>query len=171
MSSSPCSTIPTPRRTMRCARPGRQIWGLTPEHGWRKILHDGMIAGTAFQPKTVSAKIGDLAVTAAQRAGRNRRSHLPCRPQRLRRALCQRRLATGNSQASHQHVVGQRGADELPHAGKIRLGGAGRGGHQVERQHGVGSGPGGSRSRRRLGHGVPGLWAPEWGPRGRRVGL
>jgi MoCo/4Fe-4S cofactor protein with predicted Tat translocation signal len=34
------------------------------DHAWRKILHDGMVPGTAFQPKTVSAKIGDLPVTA-----------------------------------------------------------------------------------------------------------
>ena len=32
---------------------------------WRKVLHDGMVEGTAFQPKTVSAKVGDLGVTAA----------------------------------------------------------------------------------------------------------
>jgi MoCo/4Fe-4S cofactor protein with predicted Tat translocation signal len=36
-----------------------------PEHAWRKILHDGMVPGTAFQAKTVSAKIGDLPVNAA----------------------------------------------------------------------------------------------------------
>jgi Fe-S-cluster-containing dehydrogenase component len=35
------------------------------EHSWRKILHDGMVAGSAFQPKTVSAKVGDLQVTPA----------------------------------------------------------------------------------------------------------
>jgi MoCo/4Fe-4S cofactor protein with predicted Tat translocation signal len=34
------------------------------EHAWRKILHDGMVGGTAFEPKTVSAKIGDLQATA-----------------------------------------------------------------------------------------------------------
>ena len=34
------------------------------EHAWRKILHDGMVPGTAYQPKTVSAKVGDLSVTA-----------------------------------------------------------------------------------------------------------
>jgi MoCo/4Fe-4S cofactor protein with predicted Tat translocation signal len=38
------------------------------EHAWRKILHDGMVAGTAFQPKTVSAKIGELPVTASSDA-------------------------------------------------------------------------------------------------------
>ncbi len=46
----------------------RKTWqgnlGTDAEHGWRKILHDGMVAGTAFQPKTVSAKAGDLAVAA-----------------------------------------------------------------------------------------------------------
>ena len=40
----------------------RKTWqanlGPDAEHGWRKILHDGMVAGTAFQPKTVSAKVG-----------------------------------------------------------------------------------------------------------------
>ncbi len=35
------------------------------EHAWRKILHDGMVEGTAFQPKTVSAKTLDLAVNPA----------------------------------------------------------------------------------------------------------
>jgi MoCo/4Fe-4S cofactor protein with predicted Tat translocation signal len=38
------------------------------EHAWRKILHDGMVGGTAFQPKTVSAKIGELPVTASSDA-------------------------------------------------------------------------------------------------------
>jgi MoCo/4Fe-4S cofactor protein with predicted Tat translocation signal len=38
------------------------------EHAWRKILHDGMVEGTAFQPKTVSAKIGDLPVTMSNDA-------------------------------------------------------------------------------------------------------
>jgi MoCo/4Fe-4S cofactor protein with predicted Tat translocation signal len=46
----------------------RKTWqanlGTDPEHGWRKILHDGMVAGSAFQPKTVSAKTGDLVATA-----------------------------------------------------------------------------------------------------------
>jgi MoCo/4Fe-4S cofactor protein with predicted Tat translocation signal len=46
----------------------RKTWqahlGTDPEHGWRKILHDGIVGGSAFQPKTVSAKAGDLAVTA-----------------------------------------------------------------------------------------------------------
>jgi molybdopterin-containing oxidoreductase family iron-sulfur binding subunit len=35
------------------------------EHAWRKVLHDGMVEGTAYQPKTVSAKIGDLPVAAS----------------------------------------------------------------------------------------------------------
>jgi Fe-S-cluster-containing dehydrogenase component len=52
----------------------RKTWqgslGPDAEHGWRKILHDGMVAGSAFQPKTVSAKAGDLAVTApAEQSG------------------------------------------------------------------------------------------------------
>ncbi len=52
----------------------RKTWqanlGTSPEHGWRKILHDGMIGGTAFQPKTVSAKVSDLAaVTPSQQDG------------------------------------------------------------------------------------------------------
>ncbi|MGB8537908.1 MAG: TAT-variant-translocated molybdopterin oxidoreductase [Acidobacteriaceae bacterium] len=52
----------------------RKTWqanlGTSPEHGWRKILHDGMITGTAFQPRTVSAKAGDLAaITPSQQDG------------------------------------------------------------------------------------------------------
>jgi molybdopterin-containing oxidoreductase family iron-sulfur binding subunit len=35
------------------------------DHGWRKALHDGMIEGTAFQPKTVSAKVSDLSTPSA----------------------------------------------------------------------------------------------------------
>jgi MoCo/4Fe-4S cofactor protein with predicted Tat translocation signal len=46
----------------------RKTWaanlGAGGEHTWRKILHDGMIPDTAFQPKQVSAKVGDLAVSA-----------------------------------------------------------------------------------------------------------
>jgi MoCo/4Fe-4S cofactor protein with predicted Tat translocation signal len=38
------------------------------EHAWRKILHDGMVGGTAFAAKTVSAKIGDLQATASNAA-------------------------------------------------------------------------------------------------------
>jgi len=38
------------------------------EHAWRKILHDGMVEGTAFQPKTVSARIGELPVIASSDA-------------------------------------------------------------------------------------------------------
>src|SRR6202012_6053805 len=34
------------------------------EHAWRKILHDGLVSGTAFQPKTVSVKTADLAGAA-----------------------------------------------------------------------------------------------------------
>jgi MoCo/4Fe-4S cofactor protein with predicted Tat translocation signal len=44
----------------------RKTWqaslGSDAEHAWRKILHDGMVPGTAFQPRQVSAKVGDLAV-------------------------------------------------------------------------------------------------------------
>jgi MoCo/4Fe-4S cofactor protein with predicted Tat translocation signal len=44
----------------------RKTWqanlGPDAEHGWRKILHDGLIGGTAFQPKTVTANTGGLAV-------------------------------------------------------------------------------------------------------------
>ena len=45
----------------------RKTWqgdleGADKEHAWRKTLHDGMVANTAFQAKTVSAKIGELPV-------------------------------------------------------------------------------------------------------------
>jgi MoCo/4Fe-4S cofactor protein with predicted Tat translocation signal len=35
-----------------------------PEYAWRKILHDGMVAATAFQPKTVSANTAALSITS-----------------------------------------------------------------------------------------------------------
>ena len=38
------------------------------EHAWRKVLHDGMVEGTAFQPRAVSAKVGDLGVAPASDA-------------------------------------------------------------------------------------------------------
>jgi MoCo/4Fe-4S cofactor protein with predicted Tat translocation signal len=38
------------------------------EHAWRKILHDGMVGGTAFAPKTVSAKVTDLTVAPVSAA-------------------------------------------------------------------------------------------------------
>ena len=34
------------------------------DHAWRKILHDGMVENSAYQAKSVSARIGDLAVPA-----------------------------------------------------------------------------------------------------------
>ncbi len=141
------------------------------EHAWRKVLHDGMVAGTAFQPKTVSAKIGDLPVAPRQRPGWNGRGYLPRRSQHLRRTLCECRLAAGNTEAGHQHVVGQRRADELPHAGEIRAGGIGCRGHRIERQHGDGPGLGSARPPRWLGHAVPGLWPSQRRPGCRRVGL
>ena len=142
-----------------------------PEHGWRKVLHDGMVGGTAFQPKTVSAKVGDLGGYPGQQLGRDRRGYFPRRPQHLRRALREYRLAAGNPQASHQHVVGQRRADELPHAGKIRPGGTGRGGHRVQRQHRIGACHGGARPCRRCGHAVPGIRPAQRRPRCRGAGL
>ncbi len=39
------------------------------EHAWRKVLHDGFVTGTAFEAKTVSAKIDSLPVTPSGRAG------------------------------------------------------------------------------------------------------
>src|SRR5580692_4367973 len=46
----------------------RKTWranlGPDGEHAWRKILHDGMVEGTAFQPKTVSANTATLSVAA-----------------------------------------------------------------------------------------------------------
>jgi hypothetical protein len=48
------------------------------EHAWRKILHDGMVAGTAFQPKTVSAKAAIcLSLRPATPTERSRSSSAP----------------------------------------------------------------------------------------------
>ncbi len=46
----------------------RKTWSNNPgggdkDHVWRKILHDGMVENSAFAPKTVSAKIGDIPVS------------------------------------------------------------------------------------------------------------
>ncbi|HEV2274691.1 MAG TPA: TAT-variant-translocated molybdopterin oxidoreductase [Acidobacteriaceae bacterium] len=35
------------------------------DQAWRKVLHDGFVAGSAFSPKTVSAKVGALPMAAA----------------------------------------------------------------------------------------------------------
>ena len=116
------------------------------EHAWRKILHDGMVPGTAYQPKTVSAKVADLSVAAPSYSDGTVEVIFRAGSQYLRRALCQCWLAAGDTQAGHQHVLGQCRADELPHAGEIRAGGAGRGSHRVERQHRDGSCDGRSRA-------------------------
>ena len=102
----------------------RKTWQANLTLGQRRSMPGARYSTTAwsreaaYQPKTVSAKIGDLAVTRAQRSGRNGRSYFPRRSQHLRRALCECWLAAGNSQAGHQHVLGQRRADELSHAGE-----------------------------------------------------
>ena len=67
--------------------------------GWRKALHDGWVAGTAFTPKTASPS-GSIPAAASGRQWDG--SRVQGRPVHLRRPLCQRRLAAGASEAGHQ---------------------------------------------------------------------
>ena len=39
------------------------------EQAWRKVLHDGFVSGSAFQPKTVSANVGALPAVPASSPG------------------------------------------------------------------------------------------------------
>ena len=84
---------------------------------WRKALHDGWVANTAFTPKTLGApKSAPPAATRPQR----HRDQLQGRPLALRRPLRQQRLDAGAAQAGHQHELGQRRADEPGPDGQAR---------------------------------------------------
>ena len=122
------------------------------EHAWRKILHDGMVPGTAYQPKTVSAKVGDLAVTAPSDPDGTVEVIFRADPN-----IYDGRYANVGWLQEIPKPVTSMSWDNAalmsyPTLAKIRAGGAGRGGHRIERQHGDGSGVGGSRPPRRLGH-------------------
>ncbi len=53
----------------------RNAWGATQpaggnqEFAWRKVLHDGFVSGSAFEPKTVSAKSAEIPMGAASPQG------------------------------------------------------------------------------------------------------
>ncbi len=71
---------------------------------WERSLHDGFVAGSAFAPKTVSAKVALPA--RGSRAGRRAGDYLPPRRHDLRRALCQQRLAARDSEADDSDLLG-----------------------------------------------------------------
>ena len=103
---------PAAPAAIRRGRSRRQLPAAeTFEMQWRKWLHDGFIAGTAFTPSTaVVAPDVATRITAAA-ADRRRRDQLPPRRDDLRRPLRQQRLAAGTAQAGDQADVGQRRAD------------------------------------------------------------
>ena len=73
------------------------------ELAWRKALHDGWIANTAFTPKTLGApKGGAAAATLRQRD----RDQLQAGCFGVRRPLCEQRLAAGAAPAGDEHELG-----------------------------------------------------------------
>ncbi len=125
----------------------------------------------AFQPKTVSAKIGDLPVTAASDQDGTVEVIFRADPN-----IYDGRYANVGWLQEVPKPVTSMSWDNAAlmsyrTLGEIRAGGVGRGGHRIERQHGDGPGLRGSRPPRWLGHAVPGLWTPQRGPRCRRAGL
>ncbi len=141
------------------------------EHAWRKVLHDGMVPATAYQPKTVSAKISDLAVTAANGQDGTIEVIFRADPNIYDGRYTNVGWLQEDTEAGHQHFLGQCSADELPYAGEIRAGGIGRGRHRIEWQYGDGPGHGGSRPPRWVGYALLGLRAPQRGPSRRWTGL
>ena len=80
---------------------------------WRRSLHDGVVAGTAFEPRNLkTARGAGGAGTAPARvpAGKRRPAHrsLPPRPHDRRRRARQQRLAAGVAEAADQAHVGER---------------------------------------------------------------
>ena len=87
----------------------------------RKWLHDGLIAGTRGMPATADAGgagCGDA--HRGQHAGGRHRDQFPPRPDDLRRALREQRLAAGTAQADVEADVGQRGAHRAGHRASAR---------------------------------------------------
>ncbi len=127
--------------------------------------------GTAYQPKTVSAKIGDLPVTAASDQDGTVEVIFRADPN-----IYDGRYANVGWLQEVPKPVTNMSWDNAAlmsyrTLAQIRAGGVGRGSHRVQWQHGDGPGAGGSRPPRRLGHAVPGLWTPQRRPRCGRAGL
>ena len=102
------------KESWKAARPAEADF----EAFWRKALHDGVVAGTAFAPKALPVRVAEVAqALAAATLGRRQavrpRGRLPARPVPPRRPLRQQRLAPGAPEAAQQADVGQRG-DRLP---------------------------------------------------------
>ncbi len=112
---TPAPTPTQPRRQPRQPRPP----SIT---NWRRWLHDGVMPNTAFAPKTVTVQASAIAgVTASPRGQGLDVVFLPD-PERLRRPLCQQRLAAGAAQVADEADVGQRGADQPGNGGATRRG-------------------------------------------------
>ena len=78
------------------------------EMWWRRALHDGWIAGTAFAPKPVALKTTNLSPPARSRQRRHR-NQLSAGSFHLGRSILQQRLAAGTPQADDEDHLGQSG--------------------------------------------------------------
>ena len=141
------------------------------EHAWRKILHDGMVAGTAFQPKTVSSKIGDLAVAPASDQDGTVEVIFRADPN-----IYDGRYANVGWLQEIPKPVTSMSWDNAAlmsyrTLAKFGLAESGCRSHRIERQYGDGPGPRSARPSRWLGHAIPGLCPSQRRPGCRGVGL
>ncbi len=91
--------------------------GADADFGWRKALHDGLIADTAFTPKTGGGKAAHPAMPAQTTADS---IEIIFRPDYhvYDGRYANVGMAAGDSPAGHESLLGQRGADELRDAGE-----------------------------------------------------
>ena len=85
----------------------KQHTGADFEQFWRKSLHDGWIEGTAFAPKSFTAKSSAMPSEAKAADDQRHRAQHPPRSHHLRRTILQQRLAAGIAQADDQAHLGQ----------------------------------------------------------------
>ncbi len=88
------------------------------EPEWRKALHDGFVAGTAYPAKAVAAKGAPAAASASSTGALEvmfRRD-----PTVYDGTYRQQRVAAGNAQADDADLLGQRGADQREDGRKTR---------------------------------------------------
>ena len=143
------------RETWRLAAAG--AGALDADLFWRKAVHDGVVAGTAFPPRTVTA--GD--VFAGHRpAGARRhgpRTRAARRPHGPRRALREPGLAPGAAEAVHEAHLGQHRAAQPGHGLPPRHPQRGRRRGRRRRPDGEGAGVDRAGPGRRHRRGAPGL--------------
>ncbi len=120
---------------------------------WRKSVHDGVIAalGAPRQVRREGAGAAGLRAGGRQRL----RGRLRARPDDLRRALRQQRLAAGDAEAAHEDHVGQRRAGLAGDGVETRREERRQRRDHVEGPHAAGARVAAAGTRRRGADGVP----------------